>query len=58
MPISSSVLSWDSENTTSIPLGYFTQTDNDEVIPIKERLYNISFIGCLNRNRLTLASKF
>ena len=48
---------WDSENTTSIPLGYFTQTENDEVIPIKERLYNISFIGCLNRNRLTLASK-
>jgi hypothetical protein len=48
---------WDTKNTTSIPLGYFTETQNNEVIPIKERLYNISFIGCLNRNRLTLASR-
>lgn len=48
---------WDTKNTTSIPLGYFTESSNSDVIPLGERLYNISFIGCLNRNRLELASK-
>lgn len=48
---------WDTQNTTSIPLGYFTQSPNSDLIPMGERLYNISFIGCLNRNRLGLASE-
>ena len=48
---------WDTQNTTSIPLGYFTQSPNSDSIPMGERLYDISFIGCLNRNRLGLASE-
>ena len=48
---------WDTESTTSIPLGYFTENSNSEPVPMNERLYNISFIGCLNRNRLELASE-
>ena len=48
---------WNTKNTTSIPLGYFTESINSEIIPMSERLYNISFIGCLNRNRLVLASE-
>ena len=48
---------WDTDTTTSIPLGYFTESLNLDVIPMGERLYNISFIGCLNRNRLVLASE-
>jgi len=47
---------WDTKNVTSIPLGYFSNPNQIDVVPISERLYNISFIGCLNRNRLTLAS--
>jgi hypothetical protein len=48
---------WDTKSTTSIPLGYFTENSNSEPVPMNERLYNISFIGCLNRNRLELASE-
>jgi len=47
---------WDGPNSTSLQLGYHTQTKNKTIIPIKERLFNISFIGCLNRNRVRLAS--
>ena len=47
---------WDNHNSTSLQLGYHTQTKNKTIIPIKERLYNISFLGCLNRNRIPLAS--
>jgi hypothetical protein len=47
---------WDGQNSTSLQLGYHTQTKNKTIIPIKERLFNISFIGCLNRNRVRLAS--
>ena len=47
---------WDNDNSTSLQLGYHTQTKNKTIIPIKERLYNISFLGCLNRNRIPLAS--
>jgi len=47
---------WDNDNSTSLQLGYHTQTKNKTIIPIKERLYNISFLGCLNRNRIILAS--
>jgi hypothetical protein len=37
-------------------LGYHTQTKNKKIIPIKERLFNTTFTGCLNRNRIELAS--
>jgi glycosyltransferase involved in cell wall biosynthesis len=47
---------WDEANSTSLQLGYHTQTKNKTIIPIKERLFNISFTGCLNRNRIQLAS--
>lgn len=47
---------WDEANSTSLQLGYHTQTKNKTIIPIKERLFNISFTGCLNRNRVQLAS--
>jgi hypothetical protein len=48
---------WDTKKVTSIPLGYFSNPKQNDVVPIKERLYNISFVGCLNRNRLGLASQ-
>jgi hypothetical protein len=46
---------WDTDYVTSIPLGYYAKPNLD-LIPMEERLYNMSFIGCLNRNRLQLAS--
>ena len=47
---------FDNNNSTSLQLGYHTQTKNKTIIPIKERLFNISFTGCLNRNRISLVS--
>ena len=47
---------WDTKDNKSLQLGYHTQTKNKTIIPIKERLFNISFTGCLNRNRIQLAS--
>jgi hypothetical protein len=47
---------WNNKKVTSIPLGYFSTPTQIDIVPIKERLYNISFIGCLNRNRIGLAS--
>lgn len=47
---------WNDSNSTSLQLGYHTQTKNKKIIPIKERLFNTSFTGCLNRNRIELAS--
>ena len=35
---------WDTENVTSIPLGYFSNPNQIDVVPITERLYNISFM--------------
>lgn len=48
---------WDTENITSIPLGYATDPKLSDVIPLSERLFNISFVGCLNRNRIGIASR-
>jgi glycosyltransferase involved in cell wall biosynthesis len=47
---------FDNKNSMSLQLGYHTQTKNKEIIPITERLFNLSFTGCLNRNRVQLAS--
>lgn len=47
---------WNDTNSTSLQLGYHTQTKNKKIIPIKERLFNTTFTGCLNRNRIELAS--
>lgn len=47
---------WDTPHSTSIQLGYHTETANQTIIPIQERLFNTSFTGCLNRNRIELAS--
>lgn len=46
---------WDRDNIVSIPLGFFN--DYDQIVPMKERLFQTSFIGCLNRNRIKLASE-
>ena len=46
---------WDEEGVTSIPLGCFSNNETT-IKPMKERLYNTTFIGCLNRNRTQLAS--
>lgn len=46
---------WDTDTITSIPLGYYAKQQK-KLVPMEERLYNISFIGCLNRNRMQLAS--
>ena len=43
-------------NVYSIPLGYFTSEVSGETIEMPERLFDISFTGCLNRNRARLAS--
>ena len=47
---------WDTENVTSIPLGYHGSVEMHPTIPMEERLYNMNFVGCLNRNRLKLIS--
>jgi hypothetical protein len=47
---------FDNTNSTSLQLGYHTETKNKTIIPIKERLFGISFTGCLNRNRIQIAS--
>lgn len=46
---------WDTDHVTSIPLGHYARPELD-IVPMNERLHNISFIGCLNRNRLELAA--
>ena len=46
---------WDEEGVTSIPLGCFSNNETS-IKPMKERMYNTTFIGCLNRNRTQLAS--
>lgn len=48
---------WDSEGITSIPLGWHTESDMSDIVPMNERLFNISFTGCLNRNRFDIASE-
>jgi glycosyltransferase involved in cell wall biosynthesis len=47
---------WSEDNCKSLQLGYHTQTKNNKVIPMNERLFNITFTGCLNRNRIKIAS--
>ena len=44
-------------NITSLPLGFHTWVGNWKPIPMEERLFNLSFSGCLNRNRIPLASE-
>lgn len=48
---------WDVDNTTSLQLGCHSDTKNKTIIPIKERLFNITFTGCLNRNRVQIVSE-
>jgi hypothetical protein len=48
---------WDTDNTTSLQLGCHSDTKNKTIIPIKERLFNITFTGCLNRNRVQIVSE-
>jgi hypothetical protein len=38
-------------------LGYHTFIDNMNELPMQERLFDAFFIGCLNKNRVQLASK-
>lgn len=40
----------------SIPLGYWDSKVDGRIIEMPERMYDISFTGCLNRNRVHLAS--
>lgn len=47
---------WSEDNCTSLQLGYHTQTKHKGIIPMNERLFNITFAGCLNRNRISIAS--
>jgi hypothetical protein len=44
------------ENIYSMPLGYWDKRVIGKVIPMSERMYDVSFVGCLNRNRVHLAS--
>jgi len=46
---------FDRKNIHSLPLGFFTDDKRFDVIPVEERLFNIDFTGCLNRNRIELA---
>jgi hypothetical protein len=46
---------WDTDVMTSIPLGCYAK-GNKKIVPMQERLFNLSFIGCMNRNRIGLAS--
>lgn len=46
----------DIPNVINIPLGHFSPI-TEPYIPFNKRLYDISFIGCLNSNRIQLASK-
>lgn len=48
---------WDDDGVTSIPLGYLSYGYNNTVMPMEERLYNLNFVGCLNRNRIKFASE-
>lgn len=48
---------WNEDNVTSLPLGNHTYVDDWTPLPMKERLFNVSFTGCLNRNRIQLASE-
>lgn len=47
---------WGGDNITPIPLGYHTYYHDTKPVPMGERLYDVSFVGCLNRNRVALAS--
>lgn len=40
----------------SMPLGYWDSKVDGELVSMPERMYDISFTGCLNRNRVHLAS--
>ncbi len=44
------------ENIYSMPLGYWDTRVFGRIVPVAERMYNVSFVGCLNRNRVHLAS--
>lgn len=46
----------DTEYVTSIPLGCYAISD-EPPMPMEERNIDMSFVGCLNRNRLELACK-
>lgn len=48
---------WDEDNVTSIPLGYNYLPLNDNYIPVNERHFNISFLGALNKNRISMAAE-
>jgi hypothetical protein len=39
-----------------IPLGYWDTKVSGEIVEMYERMYNVAFLGCLNRNRIALAS--
>lgn len=45
---------WDTEHVTSIPLGCYANSQS-EPLPMEERMLDITFVGCLNRNRLQMA---
>ena len=47
---------WSETNVTSIPLGY-NNFFQDNQIPVNERLYNTSFLGALNKNRIQMISE-
>jgi hypothetical protein len=49
---------WNCENVTTIPLGYhsFAEIQNENV-NIDERIFDLNFIGALNRNRISFASR-
>lgn len=48
---------WDENNVTSIPLGYNYLPSNDNFIPVNERNFDISFLGALNKNRISMAAE-
>lgn len=48
---------WECDNVTSIPLGYHSfLEDKVERVSMKDRTYDLNFIGALNRNRISFAS--
>ena len=47
---------WDEDKVTSIPLGY-NYFFKRNYVPINERDYDVSFIGALNKNRISMVSE-
>lgn len=48
---------WDENNVTSVPLGYNYLPSNDNFIPVNERNFDVSFLGALNKNRISMAAE-